>query len=49
LRHADIHMVALHNHMIGEQPAYYFLHIWGKGSADDLARALRTALDTQGR
>lgn len=47
LRHADIHIVALHNHMIGEQPAYYFLHFWGKGSADDLARALRRALDTQ--
>jgi hypothetical protein len=24
LRKADIHVVALHNHMVGEQPAYYY-------------------------
>ena len=32
---ADIHIVALHNHMIGEQPAFYFTHFWGKGPAKD--------------
>jgi hypothetical protein len=47
LRKADIHIVALHNHMIGEQPAYYFTHFWGKGSARELARGLRSALDAQ--
>ena len=38
LRKADIHIVALHNHMVGEQPAYYFTHFWGKGPARELAR-----------
>jgi hypothetical protein len=47
LRKADIHIVALHNHMIGEQPAYYFTHFWGKGPAKDLARGLKSALEAQ--
>jgi hypothetical protein len=47
LRNADIHIVALHNHMIGEQPAYYFTHFWGKGPAKDLARGLKSALEAQ--
>jgi hypothetical protein len=47
LRKADIHIVALHNHMVGEQPAYYFAHFWGKGPARELARGLKSALDAQ--
>jgi hypothetical protein len=47
LRKADIHIVALHNHMVGEQPAYYFTHYWGKGPALELARGIRSALDAQ--
>jgi hypothetical protein len=47
LRKADIHIVALHNHMVGEQPAYYFTHFWGKGPAIELARGLRSVLDAQ--
>src|SRR5262249_14369333 len=47
LRKADIHIVALHNHMIGEQPAYYFTHFWGKGKVKDLARGIKSALDAQ--
>lgn len=47
LRRAGIHVVALHNHMIGEEPAYYFTHFWGKGSAAELARGFRSALDAQ--
>lgn len=47
LRKADIHIVALHNHMVGEQPAFYFTHFWGKGPARELARGLRSALDAQ--
>ena len=47
LRKVDINIVALHNHMVGEQPAYYFVHYWGKGRAVDLARGLRSALDDQ--
>jgi hypothetical protein len=47
LRAAGIHVVALHNHMVGEQPAFFFTHFWGKGKADDLARGLKSALDAQ--
>lgn len=49
LRQAAIHIVAIHSHMTEEQPRYIFLHYWGKGSAVDLARSLRRALDTQGK
>jgi hypothetical protein len=47
LRKAKIHVVALHNHMIGEQPAFYFTHFWGKGSIEDLANGLKLALEEQ--
>ena len=47
LRKANIHIVALHNHMIGEQPSFYFLHFWGKGSTQELAQGVKTALDAQ--
>jgi hypothetical protein len=47
LRKAGIHIVALHNHMIGEQPAFYFTHFWGKGPAQELAKGLKSALDEQ--
>lgn len=47
LRNAGIHIVALHNHMIGESPGYYFLHYWGSGDPKELARGIRKALDTQ--
>lgn len=47
LRRAGIHVVALHNHMIGEHPAYYFTHFWAKGPALELARGFRAVLDAQ--
>jgi hypothetical protein len=47
LRKAGIHIVALHNHMIGEQPAFYFTHFWGKGTAKQLAKGIKAALDAQ--
>jgi hypothetical protein len=47
LRKAGIHIVALHNYMIGKQPAFYFIHFWGKGSVESLARGLKAALDAQ--
>jgi hypothetical protein len=47
LRAAKINIVALHNHMIGESPAYYFVHFWGKGPAAELARGFRSVLDAQ--
>ena len=47
LRHAGIHVVALHNHMMGDTPNFYFTHFWGKGAAAALARGFRAALDAQ--
>ncbi|MBA4284515.1 MAG: hypothetical protein C0434_03165 [Xanthomonadaceae bacterium] len=47
LRQADFHVVALHNHMVGEQPAFYFVHFWGKGPAAGLAQGFRRVLDAQ--
>jgi protein-tyrosine-phosphatase len=45
LRAAGISVVAIHSHMTGEEPRVVFLHYWGVGSAADLARGLRQALD----
>jgi hypothetical protein len=47
LRKAGIHVVAVHNHMVGEQPAFYFTHFWGKGPTKELASGIRSALDAQ--
>jgi hypothetical protein len=45
LRGAGIDIVAIHQHMTGENPRIMFLHYWGVGSTADLARGLRAALD----
>jgi len=45
LRHADIQIVAIHQHMSGEEPRIMFLHYWGVGHAEDLTHRLRAALD----
>ena len=45
LRGAGINIVAIHQHMTGESPRILFLHYWGTGSTEALARGLRTALD----
>ena len=47
LRSANINIVAIHNHMIGENPRVIFLHFWGVGSTSQLATGLKSALDTQ--
>lgn len=44
-----IEVVALHNHMVHEQPRIFFLHYWGIGSAEQLAKGLRAALDQTGK
>jgi hypothetical protein len=44
-----IEVVAVHNHMVHEQPRIFFLHYWGIGPAEQLARGLRTALDKTGK
>jgi hypothetical protein len=45
LRTAGINVVAIHQHMTGEQPRIMFLHYWGVAPANDLAKGLRAALD----
>jgi len=47
LRHAGINIVAIHNHMAMEEPRVIFLHFWGAGPAQDLAKGLKAALDTE--
>ena len=49
LRSSGINIVAIHNHMVGEQPRIVFLHFWGVGSSVELAHGLKKALDTQGK
>jgi Domain of Unknown Function (DUF1259) len=47
MRDEGINIVAIHQHMSQESPRYFFLHYWGKGKAQDLARSLRRVLDAQ--
>ena len=47
LRGAGINFVAIHQHMSGEQPRVLFLHFWGIGRTEDLAKGIKAALDTQ--
>ena len=49
LRQGGINIVAIHSHMVGEDPRYIFLHYWGKGRTSDLASSLKAALDTQSK
>ena len=49
LRGAGINVVAIHQHMTSESPRVMFLHFWGIGRTEDLARGLKAALDTQHR
>jgi len=44
-----IEVVAVHNHMVHEQPRIFFLHYWGVGNAEELAKGLKAALDQTGK
>jgi hypothetical protein len=44
-----IEVVAVHNHMVHEQPRIFFLHYWGTGNAEQLAKGLKAALDETGK
>jgi len=44
LRAGGINIVAIHQHMTNEQPRMLFLHYWGVGRPEDLARTLASAL-----
>jgi len=45
LRSVGINIVAIHHHMIQEQPRFVFLHYWGKGQMAQLAEGLKSALN----
>jgi hypothetical protein len=44
-----IEVVAVHNHMVHEQPRIFFLHYWGVGNVQELVKGLRAALDQTGK
>ena len=43
-----IEVVAVHNHMVHEEPRIFFLHYWGVGNAEQLAKGFKAALDKTG-
>ena len=49
LRKNGLDVVAIHHHMIGTEPAIYFLHYWGTGPVDRLATGFKAALDELGK
>jgi len=44
LRKGNIYIVAIHHHMTMESPKMIFLHYWGKGNAEDLAKTIKESL-----
>jgi hypothetical protein len=49
LRANGIDVVAIHHHMTAVRPMVVFLHYFGRGPADRLARGVRAALDELGK
>ena len=47
LRAKGINIASIRNHTLGEHPQWVFVKFWGEGSAIELARAIRYALDVQ--
>ena len=45
LRGGGIDVVAIHNHMTNENPRIVFLHFWGVGPTESLAKTIKSALD----
>ncbi len=48
LRKNGLDVVAIHHHMTGDRPVVIFLHYWGRGPAEKLATAFKSALDQLG-
>jgi hypothetical protein len=49
LRAHNLEVVAVHNHMLFDQPRMMFLHYYGRGPAVQLATGFRAALDQLGK
>ncbi|MDB6066038.1 MAG: protein of unknown function LppY and LpqO, partial [Pedosphaera sp.] len=43
LRKSGVNIVAIHSHMTEEEPRLIFFHYWGRGTAKDLAMAIKVA------
>lgn len=48
LQTANINVVAIHNHMIHEEPRLMFLHFWGTGQIQNLAKGVKLAFSRLG-
>ena len=46
---AGLDVTALHNHFLRDTPRVYYMHVHGMGTAADLARKIRPAVDLIGR
>ncbi|TLG77995.1 DUF1259 domain-containing protein [Methylocystis sp. B8] len=46
LQNNGIEVMALHNHMLNDEPRLFFVHFWANDDAVKLARGLRAGLDT---
>lgn len=44
LRKGNIAVTAIHNHMLDDNPHIVFMHFWGQGKPEQLARTLKNAL-----
>lgn len=49
LRKNNLEVVALHHHMLGDDPHIIFLHYYGRGPAPTLAQGFRAALNELGK
>lgn len=49
LRQHNLEVVAVHNHMLGDNPHMLFLHYYGSGNAAELAQGFKAALDMLGK
>lgn len=49
LRQHNLEVVALHHHMLGDNPRMIFLHYYGQGPASTLAQGFRAALNELGK
>jgi hypothetical protein len=46
LRANGIEVTSLHNHLLDDEPRFFFMHFWANDDAMKLARGLRAALDS---
>src|SRR5262249_53154828 len=47
LRARGMNIVSIRNHTVGETPQFVYVRFWGKGSAIELAKALRYVLEIE--